>query len=140
MKPANSSSENFFPVKIARFEQCAGFVATIVKDHRCADALVTVAIDSGHVGAVDAIMFEMFVEWFDAHRADALGGQVADRTIDHRGPDASLNLEAIGEVSGDIEFAATDVDVAMRGLAEGNDAGIEPMDQRRSEERRGGKE
>ena len=41
-----------------------------------------------------------------------------------------LQAEAVGQVGGDVELAAADVDVAVRRLAERDDAGIEPMDQR----------
>ena len=38
--------------------------------------------------------------------------------------------KTIRQVRGDVEFAAADVDLAFGGFAEGNDAGVQPMDQR----------
>ncbi len=129
MEPADAAGEDGLPVEVARLEQGAGFVAAVVEDDGGAHALAAVAIDGGHVGAVDAVVLEALVEGFDAHGPHALGDQVADGVIHHGGGDAGLQAEAVGEVGGDVEFAAADVDLAFRGLAEGDDAGVETMDQ-----------
>ena len=42
--------------------------------------------------------------------------------------------EAVRQVRGAVEFAAADVDLALGGLAEGDDARIEAMDQRAQRE------
>ena len=81
-------------------------------------------------GPLNAVVLEMLVERFDAHRADAFGDQIADRIIHHRGGDAGLQPEAIGQIGRDIEFAAADVNVALSRFAERNDSRIEPMHQR----------
>ena len=47
---------------------------------------------------------------------------VADRVVDHRGGDAGLEAEAVGQVRGAVELAAAHVDRAARGLAERDDA------------------
>ena len=77
-----------------------------------------------------AVVLEMFVERLHAHRADALGNQVADGIIHHRAGHAGVQAEAVGEVGGDVEFAAADVNVAARRFAERNDARIKAVDQR----------
>ena len=74
-------------------------------------------------------MLEMLVERCDTHGPHALGDQVADGVIHHGRGDAGLQAEAVGEVGGDVELAAADVDLALGRLAEGDDAGIETMDQ-----------
>ena len=74
-------------------------------------------------------MLEVLVEGLHAHRPHALGDQVADGIIHHRRGDAGLQAEAIGQVGGDVEFAAADVDLALGRLAEGDDARVEPVDQ-----------
>ena len=78
---------------------------------------------------MDAVVLEVLVEGFDAHGADALGDQVADGVIHHRRGDARLHAEAVGEVGGDVKFAAADVNLALGRLAERDDAGVEPMDE-----------
>ena len=130
VEPAHACAEDFLPVEIARLEQAAGFVAAVVEHHRRAHAVAAVAVDRGHVRAAHAVVLEPFVERFHAHRPDALGDQVADGIIHHGGGDAGVQAEAIGEVGGAVEFAAADVDLALGGLAERDDAGIEAMDQR----------
>ena len=105
----------------------AGFVAAVIKDHGRAHALAAVAIDGGHVGAVDAVMFEVFVERLDAHGAHPLGDQVADGIIHHGADDARLHAEAVRQVGGAIELAAADVDLALGGLAEGDDSRVQTM-------------
>ena len=78
---------------------------------------------------MDAVVLEVLVEGLDAHRPHALGDQIADRIIHHGGGDAGLQAEAVGQVGGDVELAAADVDLALGGLAERDDARIEAMDQ-----------
>ena len=63
-------------------------------------------------------------------RANPLGDQFANGIIDHGAGDAGVQPETIGQIGRDIKFAAADVDVAMGCFAEGNDAGIKPMDER----------
>ncbi len=41
-----------------------------------------------------------------------------------------LSSKAVGQIGGAVELAAAHVDVAAAGLAKGDDAGIQPMDQR----------
>jgi hypothetical protein len=71
-----------------------------------------------------------FVKRLHAHRADALVDELADRIIDHRADDAGLEPETIGEIRRAVEFAAADMDVAVRGFAERDDAGIKTVDER----------
>ena len=54
--------------------------------------------------------------------------KVADGVIHHRRSDAGLQAEAIGQIGGDIEFAAADVNVALRCLSKRDDARVETMD------------
>ena len=118
-----------FQSKSPGLSSAAASLDAVVEDHRGAHAVAAVAIDGGHVRAGDAIVLEALVERLDAHGADALGDQVADRVIDHGGGDAGLEPEAIGQIGGDVELAAADVDVAFRGLAERDDAGVQAMHQ-----------
>ena len=130
MEPADATGENGLPIKVARLEQGAGFVAAVVEHHGRAHALAAVAIDSGHVGAVNAIMLEVLVEGLDPHGPHAFGDQVADGIIHHRRGDAGLQAEAVRQVGRHVKLAAADMDLALGGLAEGDDARIKAMDQR----------
>ena len=118
-----------FQLKSPGLSMRARLVAAVVEHHRRAHALAPVAINRRHVRAADAVVLEPLVKRFHAHRPHALGDQVADGIIHHGGGDAGVQAEAIGEVGGAVEFAAADVDVALGGLAERDDAGIETMDQ-----------
>ena len=89
-----------------------------------------VAIDGGHVGAGDAVVLEVLVEWPHAHRSHALSNQIADGIIDHRRGDTRFQAKAIGQVRRDVEFAAADVNLALVRLAERNNAGIKTVNQR----------
>ena len=40
-----------------------------------------------------------------------------------------LQAEAVGEVGGDVELAAADMNLALGGLAEGDDAWVQTMNQ-----------
>jgi len=75
-------------------------------------------------------VLELLVKRLHAHGADALGNQIADGIIHHRRGDAGVQAETVGEIGGAIEFAAADVDVAVRRLAKRDDARIKPVDQR----------
>ena len=75
-------------------------------------------------------MFEKFVKGPHAHRPHPLGDEVADGVIHHRGGDAGLEAETVGQVGGDVELAAADMDFALAGLAEGDDARVKAVDQR----------
>ena len=80
--------------------------------------MAAVAVDGGDVRAGDAVVGEALVKRLDAHGPDALGDQVADGVIDHGRGDAGLHAEAVGQVGGDVELAAADVDLALVRLAE----------------------
>ena len=91
--------------------------------------MAAIAVHSGHIWTVNAVVLEALVERLYAHCPHALGDQIADRVVHHRGGDAGLHAEAIGEIGGAIELAAADVDLALGGLAEGDDSRIEAMNQ-----------
>ena len=88
------------PAKIAFQSKSPGFscaaasLRAVVKDHRRAHAVAAVAVNGRHVRAGDAVVLEMLVERLHAHGAHALGDQIADRIIDHRGGDAGLQAES----------------------------------------------
>ena len=122
-------AEDRFPIEVARLEQRAGFVGAVVEHHGRAHAVAAVAVDGGHVGAGHAVVLEALVERLDAHGPHALGDQVADGIIHHGGGDAGLHAEAVRQVGGAVELAAADVDLALGGLAEGDDAGVQTVHQ-----------
>ena len=115
------------PVEIARLEQGAGFVRSVVEDHRRPHAVAAIAVDGGDVRAAHAVVLEPFVERRDAGFAHARLHQFADAVVDHGRRDAGAQAEAIGQIGGDVVFAAGDVDVERARLAKRNDARIEPM-------------
>jgi len=72
---------------------------------------------------------EPFVKWAHAHLAHAGLDHLADGVFDHGGGDAGGEAEAVGEVGGDIVFAARDVHVEAARLAEGDHPGVEAVNQ-----------
>jgi hypothetical protein len=99
------------PVKVARLQLRRRFVRAVVEDDGRADALAAVAVDGGDVWAAHAVVLEPLEEGADAHRSHALRDEVADGVVDHRGDDASVHAETVGEIRGAVELAAADVDV-----------------------------
>ena len=130
VEPAHAALEDLVPVEVAGLELRGGLVRAIVEDDGGAYAVAAVAVDGGDVGAAHAVVLEPLVEGLDAHRADALGDEIADGVVDHRRGDAGVEAEAVGEVGGAVELAAGDVDLAARRFAEGDDAGVEAVDER----------
>lgn len=130
MEPADAAAEDGSPVKIAGLQLLGGFVGAVIEHDGSANAQTAVAIDRGHVGAMHAIVYEVFVERLHAHRPYALGDQVADGIIHHRGGDACGKAETVREVGGYIELAPADVNLAFGGFTEGNDAGVQAVDKR----------
>src|SRR5919205_1538907 len=130
VEPAHAAREYLVPVEVARLQERGGLVRAVVEDDGGADAVAAVAVDGGEVGAAHAVVLEPLVEGLDAHRADALLHEVADGVGDHRRDDAGVEAEAVGEVGRAVELAARDVYVAARGLAEGDDAGVDAVDER----------
>src|SRR5438094_5227510 len=130
MEPADAAAKNFRPVEIAWFELRGGFVRTVVKHDWRAQALAAIAVNRRDVRTVDAVVLEVLVKRLHAHRPDALGDEIPDRIIHHRAGQPGLQAKAIGEIGRDVELAAADVDVAVRGFVEGDDARIETMNER----------
>ena len=123
VEPAHAAAEDRVPVEVARLEQRRGLVGAVVEDDRRADAVAAVAVDRRHVRPAGAVVLEVLVERRDAHRAHALGDQIADRVVDHRGRDAGAQAETVGQVRGDVELAAADVDRARVALRNGTTPG-----------------
>ncbi len=96
--------------------------------------MAAVAVHGGDIGAGDAVVLEALVEGSDAHRFHALGGEIADRIVDHGGGDSRSEAEAVGQIRSYIELAAADVDVAFGRFAKRYDAGVEAMNQRAQRE------
>ncbi len=130
VEPADTAREDFPPVEVAGLELRGGLIRAVVEDDGRADAVAAVAVDGGDVGAAHAVVLEPLVEGLDAHRADALGDELADGVADHRRDDAGVEAEAVGEVGGAVELAARNVYLASRSLAEGDDAGVNAVDER----------
>ena len=118
VEPAHAAGVNLGPVEVARLEQGAGFVGPVVEDDRRPHAVAAVAVDRGDVGAAHAVVLEPLVKRRDARFAHAGLHQLADRVLDHGRGDAGFQPEAIGQVGGDVVFAARDVDVERAGLCE----------------------
>ena len=102
----------------------------VIEDHGRTHALAAIAVDGGDIGAADAVVLEPLVKRRHARLAHPAFDQFADAVIDHRGGDAGPQSEAIGQIGGDVVFAAGDVDLDRAGLAERHHAGIEPVYQR----------
>ena len=128
MEPAHATIEDGVPVKVAGFQLRRRFVAAVVKDHRCADALAAVAEDCGDIRSGNAIVLEALVEGLDAHRPHPLGHHVAERIVYHGGDDAGLQTEAIRQVGSDVKLSATDMELACGCLAERNDPRVYAVD------------
>ncbi len=126
--PFDAAREDGRPVEVAGLELGGGLVGAVVEDDGSADAEALIAIDGGHVGAGDAVVLEVLVEGLDTHGADTLGNEIANGVVGHGGGDGGAESEAVRQVGGHVELAAGDVDLALGGLAEGNDSGVEAMD------------
>ena len=74
-----------FQSKSPGFSKRRRFVGPVVENNRRANAVSAVAVDGGHVGAVDAVVFETLVKRLHSHRLDAFGDQIADRILHHGG-------------------------------------------------------
>ena len=129
MKPADATGKNRFPVKVSWFQLSSRFVATVVEHDGSTHPLALIAEDRGHVGTGDTIMLEVFIERFYSHRADAFGNQVTDGIIHHRRGHPRRESETVGQIRRNVKLAATDVDLALRRLAERNDSRVESMNQ-----------
>ncbi len=128
VKPADSRSEDGLPIEVAGLKHRPRLVRTIVENHGSAHAEAAIAVNGRHVGAVHAIVLEMFVERPHAHGAYALGYQVTNGIVDHRGCYARLQAKAVCQVCGAVEFTTTNMNLAFGGLAKRNDSRIEPVD------------
>jgi len=76
-----------------------------------------------------AVMFVMFVKRLYPHRPHPFSNQITNRIIDHRASEAGLEPEAIREVCGHIEFTTAYMNVTARRFAEGDHAGVQPVNQ-----------
>ena len=74
-------------------------------------------------------MGKVLVEGFDAHGAHIAVDHFADRVVNHRRNDAGVETKTVGEVGRTVVFATTDVDFALTGLAERQDAGIQAVNE-----------
>src|SRR5438105_5058656 len=111
----------------SRLKPGGRLVGAVVKDHGGADAVPAIAVNSGDIRSSDAVVWKVLVKRLHPHRPHPLAHQIADGIIDNGAGNARLQPKAIGQIGGDIEFAAADVDLAFRRLAEGDDAGVEPV-------------
>ena len=127
MKPADAAAEDSGPVEIARFEQGAGFVRTVVEDDRRAHSVAAVAVNRGDIGPANAVVLEPFVERRHARFAHPALHDFADRVVDHGRRDAGLQSEAVREAGGHVVFAAGDVNLERPRFPERNHAGVEPV-------------
>src|SRR5947207_5605259 len=129
MEPADAAREDGLPVEVARFEPRRSLVASVVEHHGRTHTLAAVAVDGGHVRSADAVVLETFVERPYTHRLYTLGDEVANRIANHCARDAGLETEAVGQVGGDVEFAAADVNLAFGCFAEWDHSRVQPMHQ-----------
>ena len=74
-------------------------------------------------------MLELLIKRLDAHGSDPFGNEAADRIIGHRRGDAGPQAETVRQVGGAIELPAADVDQALVGFAERDDARIQTVDE-----------
>src|SRR5215471_1726441 len=125
--PAHAAGHDLGPIEVARLELRGRLVGSVVEDDGRANTVAPVAVDGGHVGAVDAVVLEALVKRFDPHGANAFGDEIADGVVDHGGGDARIEAERVAQVGGDVEFAAAHVDVAMSRLAKRDDARVQAM-------------
>ena len=119
-----------FQSKSPGFSCAASLVAPVVEHHRRAHALAAIAVHRRHVRPVHAVVLEVLIERLHAHRPHALGDQIADGIIHHRGSNPGLHAETVGQVGGAVELSAAHVDLALRCLAERDDPGVQAVYQR----------
>ena len=129
VEPAHAAGEDRLPVEVAGLQPGRRLVGAVVENHRRPHAVAPVAVDGGDVRPGHAVVREVLVERPDAHGPHPLRHQIADRVIDHGRRDAGLQAKAIGQVGGHVEFAAADVNLALRRLAKRHDSRVETVDQ-----------
>src|SRR5450759_3001957 len=129
MEPANAAAEDCAPIEVAGLELRRGLIATVIEDDGRTNAMAAIAVHGGDVGAGDAVVLEMPVERLDTNGTNTLGDQISNGIGDHGRRDAGVQAEAVREIGRDVELTTADMDVAMVRFAEGNDAGVETVDQ-----------
>ena len=127
VEPATTAGEDFIPINISGLQHAGSFVRSVVEHDWSSNAATLVAVNSRHVWATHTVMLVHFVKRLHAHRSDAFVNQVAQRRINHRGRDACVHAEAIGQVGCTIELATANVDRKVVGFAERNTPRVEPV-------------
>ena len=128
VKPAAATGKDRLPVDVALLELSGGFVRPVVKNNGSTHAAALVAVDSGHVRAVDSVVLVHLVKRRDPHCPDTFLNQLAERVVHHRGRDAGVHFEAVGEIRRTVELATADMDRALSRFAERDSAWINPVD------------
>src|SRR5215831_21353212 len=127
MKPAHPLAKDRRPVKVTRLELRCGFVRAIVKDNWWPDSITAVAVDGREVGPGDSVVLKPLVKRADPHGLDPRGDQLADGIIHHRRHHAGVEPKAVRQIGSHIVFSATDVNLALLGLAKGDNSGIQAV-------------
>ena len=74
-------------------------------------------------------MGKVLVEGFDAHGAHIAVDHFANRVVNHGRDNTGVETKTVGEVGRAVVFAAADVDFALTGLAERQDASIQAVNE-----------
>jgi len=122
--PSSPGTTTTTSARSASTEPTSAELSLIRPWYRRTHAVCSVAVDRSDIRAGDAIMLEHLIEGGHAHGPNPLSDQVANRILDHRGNNAGMQTEAVGEVGGYIEFTAADMDPAIVCLAERNYAWV----------------
>ncbi len=130
VEPADASATDGIPIEVPGLQLRSRLVRPVVEHRGPSHAMPPIAVDRRHVRPAHAVMGEHLVEGSDAHRTHAAGNHVANRVVDHRGGHSGAQPEAVGQVRRRVELSAADVNRAGGGLAERDDPGIEPVNQR----------
>src|SRR5258708_5773848 len=129
MEPPRTSAKDFLPVEVPRLQLRRRLVATIIKNHWGSDALTAIAVNRGHIGPMNAIVFEAPIKRRHSHRANTFGDQFANRIIDHCADNARAKTKAISQIRRDIKLPSTYMDLAFSRLTERDNSRIKPVDQ-----------
>src|SRR6185437_15426064 len=118
------------PVEIAGLELRGGLVSAVVEDDGCAHTKALIAVDGRHIRTADAVVLEVLVEGLDPHGLDALMDEIPDGIVHHRGGDAGVQLEAVCEISGHVEFTTANMDRKTGRLPKRDNARVQAIDNR----------
>ena len=111
MEPTYTTSKDFIPIKISRFQHCSSFIGTIVEYHRRSDAIAQITVNRGNIWSTSTIVFEPLIKWLHAHFLNPGLHQFANAIINHRRGNPRFQAKAVRQVSRHIVLTTGDMNI-----------------------------